>query len=172
MSITVPTAVAIPFWGHFQLTEIIWDVDAYLLAAQCYVESEWNYRYNAPYGEPRGIAGFPRERWERISGLHNSERLDPYKAISVLGEWHYRQGKTLEKVFGLTDPRWRLAAWELGFNHLYSLLRSGTTWRELPKETRNYVDRVLSLSVRLKRGKIPELPVDWRHLVDAIELEE
>jgi soluble lytic murein transglycosylase-like protein len=126
----------VPYWDTFVTVGELFEIAPELLAAQCWVESQFDPKAVGLSGE-RGIAQFMPDTWDEWSG---GDPFDPIVGIRAQAGYLTFLHSYLSE-YNRPGVRWALAAYNCGPGRA----RDAESYHGVPRTTRSYVQRVISV---------------------------
>jgi membrane-bound lytic murein transglycosylase F len=133
----------------FQLVAGQYDIDWRMLAAQAYIESNFDSVALGADGD-LGLMQILPNTWREWAPIVGAS--DPFDAYSntLVAAAYLDYLRTLLGERGYADTKWMLVAYNWGPDKLLAHLNAGATWDEVPDLRRRYAERILELT-----GNIP-----------------
>ncbi len=133
----------------FQLVASQYDLDWRMLAAQAYIESNFDSVALGADGD-LGLMQILPDTWREWAPAVGAN--DPFDAYSntLVAAAYLDYLRTLLGQRGYAEAQWMLVAYNWGPDRLLEHLGGGAAWEELPDLRRRYAERILEIS-----GNIP-----------------
>ncbi len=133
----------------FQLVASQYDLDWRMLAAQAYIESNFDSVALGADGD-LGLMQILPDTWREWAPVVGAN--DPFDAYSntLVAAAYLDYLRTLFGQRGYAEVQWMLVAYNWGPDKLLEHLGAGAAWEELPDLRRRYAERILEIS-----GNIP-----------------
>ncbi len=125
-----------------------YDMDWRMLAAQAYVESNFDTLALGRDGELGLMQVLPRTWREWAPAVGANDPFDSYSNVLVAAVYL----DYLRNLFGqrgYTDPKWMLVAYNWGPDKLLAFLDSGQSWDDLAAGRRQYAEDILGIAASL-----------------------